>query len=56
MVSFLMPSETRIFDVPRSTFDTVRGIQKSLTSLSDLNEMLQNRRIFLKAHDGERLN
>lgn len=42
--------EERIFDVPRSTFDTVRGIQKSLTSLSDLNEMLQNRRIFLKAH------
>lgn len=48
--------EERIFDVPRSTFDTVRGIQKSLTSLSDLNEMLLNRSIFLKAHDGERLN
>lgn len=46
----------RNFDVPRSTFDTVRGIEKSLLSLSDLNEMLQNRRIFLKAHENERLN
>lgn len=32
--------EERVFDVPRSTFDTVRGIQNSLLSLSDLNEML----------------
>lgn len=48
--------EERIFDVPRSTFDTVRGIEKSLLSLSDLNEMLQNRRIFCKAHKSERLN
>lgn len=48
--------EERIFDVPRSTFDTVRGIEKSLISLSDLNEMLQNRRMFLKAHEHERLN
>lgn len=48
--------EEKFFDVPRSTFDTVRGIEKSLLSLSDLNEMLQNRRIFLKAHESERLN
>lgn len=47
--------EERTFDVPRSTFDTVEGIKKSLSSLSDLNEMLRNRRIFLKAHNGERL-
>lgn len=48
--------QERTFDVPRSTFDTIRGIEKSLLSLFDLNEMLKNRRIFLKAHDGERLN
>ncbi len=48
--------EERIFDVPRSTFDTVRGIQNSLLSLSDLNEMLQNRRIFCKAHEDVPLN
>lgn len=48
--------EERIFDVPRSTFDTVRGIEKSLLSLSDLNEMLQNRRIFLEVHESESLN
>lgn len=48
--------EERTFDVPRSTFDTVRGIEKSLLSLSDLNEMVQNRRLFRKAHENERLN
>ena len=48
--------EEEIFDVPRRTFDTVRGIKKSLLNLSDLNDMLQNRRIFCKAHEGERLN
>lgn len=46
----------RIFDVPRITFDTVWGIEKSLLSLSDLNEMLHNRSIFCKAHKNERLN
>lgn len=48
--------EERIFDVPRSTFDTVTGIEKSLISLSDLNEMLYNRSMFLIAHEHERLN
>lgn len=48
--------EERIFDVSRSTFDTVRGIEKSLHSLSDLNEMLQNRSMFCKVHENERLN
>lgn len=48
--------EERTFDVPRSTFDTVRGIERSLLSLSDLNEMLLNRRIFRKVHESERLN
>lgn len=46
----------RIFDVPRSTFDTVRGIEKSLLSLSDLNEMLKNRKLFFRTHRSERLN
>lgn len=48
--------EERIFDVPRSTFDTIRGIQESLTSLCDLNEMLQNRSIFHKSHKNVPLN
>lgn len=47
--------EERTFDVPRSTFDTVMGIEKSLRSLSDLNEMLQNRIIFRKVHKNKRL-
>lgn len=48
--------EERIFDVPRSTFDSVRGIEKSLLSLSDFNEMLNHRSMFCVAHEGERLN
>ena len=48
--------EERVFEVPRSTFDTVTGIKKSLINLSDLNEMLQNRSIFHKAYESERLN
>lgn len=48
--------EEREFDVLRSTFDTVQGIENSLFSISDLNEMLQNRRMFIKAHEHERLN
>lgn len=47
--------EERTFDVPRSTFDTVKGIEKSLLSLSGLNEMLQNRSIFRMVHEKERL-
>lgn len=48
--------EERLFDVPRSMFDTVEGIEKALLSLSDLNQMLLNRIIFCKAHESERLN
>lgn len=48
--------EERIFDVPRSSFDTIDGIEKSLSNLSDLNEMLNNRRLFHKAYENERLN
>ncbi len=43
--------EERVFDVPRGDFDTVKGIEKSLTSLDDLNEMLNNRKMFIKSHD-----
>lgn len=38
--------EERVFDVPRSTFDSIDGIKKSLANLSDLNEMLENRSIY----------
>lgn len=47
--------EERILNVSRDTFDTVKGIQESTHSLSELNEMLRNRRIFHKAHKGEGL-
>ena len=48
--------EERKFDVPRSTFDSISGIEKYLNSLSDLNEMLQNRSIFCKAYEKKYLN
>lgn len=48
--------EERLFDVQRSTFDTTRGISQSLKSISDLNEMLRNREMFLYAHNEEILN
>ena len=53
---FKIQYEERIFDVPRSSFDSVQGIEKALTSLSDLNECLNNRKIFRKVHRGEQLN
>ncbi len=48
--------EEKTFDVPRNTFDTIGGIKKSLRSLSALNQMLQNRKMFLIAHKNEKLN
>lgn len=48
--------EEQIFDVPRNTFDTVEGIEKSLSTLSDLNEMLANRKKFIFSHYYETLN
>ena len=48
--------EERIFDVPRDKFDTVEGIEESLWDLQDLNKMLNNRRIFHKIHEDDRLN
>lgn len=48
--------EERVFDIAIPTFDTLQGIEKSLLSLADLNEMLQNRRMFHEAYKGVRLN
>ncbi|MBQ8298609.1 MAG: hypothetical protein IJX99_01875 [Clostridia bacterium] len=48
--------EESSFDIPRNVFDTVDGIKSSLKDISTLNEMLQNRRIFLKAHEDCKLN
>src|SRR5574344_1451403 len=47
--------EERIFDVQKSTFDTVSGIENSLTTLSDLNKMLKNRSIFNMINEDEML-
>lgn len=48
--------EEKVFDVPRSSFDSIEGIKKSLFCLSDLKEMLRNRALFSKLHREERLN
>lgn len=48
--------EERIFDVPRSSFDTIKGIKKALLSLSTLNELLENRKLFVCTHKDKRLN
>ena len=38
---------------PRESFDTVEGIRESLRDLASLNEMLDNRRRYRKAHDAD---
>ena len=38
--------EERKFDVPREKFDTITGIESSIGSLADLNELIRNRRVF----------
>ncbi|MBR6688458.1 MAG: hypothetical protein IKL68_00370 [Clostridia bacterium] len=48
--------EERVFDVPRASFDTKEGINKSITSLKGLRELLNNRSMYLKVHPKERLN
>lgn len=48
--------EEKVFDVPRSSFDSIEGIKKSLYCLSDLREMLTNRHIFAKLHGYNKLN
>ena len=47
--------EEKVFDVPKSSFNTRQGILKSLYNLYDLNEMLNNRALYLKSHKGQRL-
>lgn len=48
--------EERLFKVSPRTFDTIKGIEKSLRSLSDLNEMLNNRRMSRAANPQFMLN
>jgi len=48
--------EEKVFDVPRSSFDSIEGIKKSLRCLSDLREMLTNRHIYAKLHGYGELN
>ena len=48
--------EERMFDVPRTSFDSVNGIQESLQSLSTLSQMIKNRKIFHKANPKIMLN
>ena len=42
--------EEKPFTASRNSFDTVAGIRKSLSNLKDLNDMLDNRRVFNKIH------
>ncbi len=46
----------RKFDVERDSFDSIDGIKASLVSLKKFHEMLQNRIIYRKLHENERLN
>lgn len=48
--------EEKMFDVPRTNFDSVNGIQESLQSLSTLSKMLKNRKIYHKAYPKDMLN
>lgn len=41
--------EEQEFTVPREMFDTVKGIEKSLTNLTSFKEMLNNRRLWRRA-------
>lgn len=46
--------EEREFNVPRACFDSYLGVWLSISNLSTLNEMLNNRRIFHKKYPHER--
>lgn len=48
--------EDKMFDVPRTNFDSVNGIQESLESLSTLSQLIKNRKIFHKAYPKDMLN
>ncbi len=45
----------RTFNEKRRSFNSLKGIEKSLKSLADLNKMLENRRMFRKAYPNKRL-
>lgn len=47
--------EERIFDLQKSAFDTIKGIEESIVSLASLNEMLKNRSIYHKINEDEPL-
>ena len=47
--------EERKFDVPREKFDTITGIESSIGSLADLNELIRNRRVFAGLDRSNRL-
>lgn len=47
--------EEKTFEVPRSEFDSLIGIRNSILSLSDLYEMIENRKIFHRAHENAKL-
>ncbi len=48
--------QEHIFKVPRSEFDSLKGIEIACMNLENLNEMLENRAKFRKAYPKERLN
>lgn len=48
--------EERDFDVPKHTFDTIEGVSKSISNLSNMNKMLQNREMYVMSHQNEKLN
>lgn len=41
--------------IPKNFFDTIEGIERSISSISDLNEMLKNRSRYIKAYKDEQL-
>lgn len=43
------------FDIPRESFDTIEGIERSLISLESFNQMLINRKRFNKMKPNEKL-
>ena len=48
--------EEKTFDVPRYSFDTVKGIQECIKSFEDLKQMIDNRKMYCKINKKERLN
>ena len=48
--------EEKMFDVPRTNFDSVNGIQESLQSLATLSQMIKNRKLYHKAYPKDMLN